>query len=64
MMIVFASSYVQYANICAQITRNSVKEQFRAAALRRDGQSLRFAKWENGKQGTNGTLHLDSLTDF
>lgn len=49
-------SYVQYANICAQVMRSVLKEQHRAAALRRDVQTLKMAKWESGKQGPSSAL--------
>ncbi|KAI8976864.1 mitochondrial ATP synthase epsilon chain-domain-containing protein [Pilobolus umbonatus] len=43
-------SYLQYANICARAVRNSLKDEFRAAALRRNNNGLKFAKWESGVQ--------------
>ncbi|KAF9198364.1 Dolichyl-diphosphooligosaccharide-protein glycosyltransferase subunit dad1 [Haplosporangium sp. Z 27] len=44
-------SYLQYAQIAARAVRNSLKEDARAVAVRRDEQGLKFAKWEAGKQG-------------
>ncbi|KAI9247839.1 mitochondrial ATP synthase epsilon chain-domain-containing protein [Sporodiniella umbellata] len=41
-------TYLQYANICARAVRNSLKDDVRAAALRRDKNGLKFQKWENG----------------
>ncbi|KAG2194484.1 hypothetical protein INT46_009389, partial [Mucor plumbeus] len=43
-------TYLQYANICARAVRNSLKDDVRAVALRRDQNNLKFAKWENGVQ--------------
>ncbi|KAI7899269.1 mitochondrial ATP synthase epsilon chain-domain-containing protein [Cokeromyces recurvatus] len=43
-------TYLQYANICARAVRNSLKDDVRAAALRRNQNNLKFAKWENGAQ--------------
>ncbi|KAG9288366.1 hypothetical protein G9A89_021397 [Geosiphon pyriformis] len=44
-------SYLQYAQICARAVRNSLKEELRVLAQRRDEQGLKFSKWEAGKQG-------------
>lgn len=46
-----ANSYLQYAQICARAVRNSLKEEARVVAVRRDEQGLKVAKWEAGKQG-------------
>ncbi|KAI8975442.1 mitochondrial ATP synthase epsilon chain-domain-containing protein [Mycotypha africana] len=43
-------TYLQYANICARAVRNSLKDEFRAAAARRSQNGLKYAKWENGVQ--------------
>ena len=43
-------SYLQYASICARAVRNSLKDEVRAPALRREANNLKFAKWENGVQ--------------
>ncbi|RHZ68815.1 hypothetical protein Glove_293g7 [Diversispora epigaea] len=44
-------SYLKYTQICARAVRNSLKDDLRLAAQRRDEQGLKFAKWEAGKQG-------------
>ncbi|KAF9359040.1 hypothetical protein BGX26_000291 [Mortierella sp. AD094] len=44
-------TYLQYAQVCARAVRNSLKEEARVVAIRRDEQGLKFAKWEAGKQG-------------
>ncbi|KAF9431265.1 Dolichyl-diphosphooligosaccharide-protein glycosyltransferase subunit dad1 [Podila epigama] len=44
-------SYLQYAQVCARAVRNSLKEEARVVAVRRDEQGLKYAKWEAGKQG-------------
>lgn len=43
-------SYLQYVNICARAVRNSLKDEARTVALKREANRLRFAKWENGVQ--------------
>jgi F-type H+-transporting ATPase subunit epsilon len=43
-------SYLQYANICARAVRNSLKDDVRVVAARRNENGLKFAKWENGVQ--------------
>ncbi|KAI9662183.1 MAG: hypothetical protein M1829_006165 [Trizodia sp. TS-e1964] len=49
-------TYNRYLAIAAQVVRRSLKEQPRLAAEKRGGMDLRFAKWENGKQGENKSL--------
>ncbi|CAO3689627.1 unnamed protein product [Umbelopsis ramanniana] len=44
-------SYLKYAQICARAVRNSLKDDVRIAAQRRDNNGLKVAKWENGKAG-------------
>jgi F-type H+-transporting ATPase subunit epsilon len=44
-------SYLQYVSICSRALRNSLKEEARVIAQRRDENVLKYAKWENGKQG-------------
>ncbi|KAF9319466.1 hypothetical protein BG000_003573 [Podila horticola] len=44
-------TYLQYAQVCARAVRNSLKEEARIVAVRRDEQGLKYAKWEAGKQG-------------
>ena len=41
--------YPRYAEACAQAVRNVLREDLKAAASKRGDNSLRFAKWENGK---------------
>ncbi|KAI8374785.1 mitochondrial ATP synthase epsilon chain-domain-containing protein [Blakeslea trispora] len=43
-------TYLQYASICARAVRNSLKDEVRAPAVRREINNLKFAKWENGVQ--------------
>ncbi|KAI8884514.1 hypothetical protein K501DRAFT_79656 [Backusella circina FSU 941] len=43
-------TYLQYANICARAVRNSLKDDVRTVALRREQNNVRFSKWENGVQ--------------
>ncbi|GBB90505.1 hypothetical protein RclHR1_01750004 [Rhizophagus clarus] len=44
-------TYLKYTQICARAVRNALKEEQRLIAQRRDEQGIKFAKWENGKQG-------------
>ncbi|KAH0292268.1 mitochondrial ATP synthase epsilon chain domain-containing protein [Aureobasidium namibiae CBS 147.97] len=44
-------SYNRYLAVAARVVRRSLKEDKRLAAERRGEMDLRFAKWENGKQG-------------
>ncbi|KAG9629505.1 hypothetical protein KCU86_g9130, partial [Aureobasidium melanogenum] len=42
--------------VAARVVRRSLKEDKRLAAERRGEMDLRFAKWENGKQGESKNL--------
>ncbi|RAL15297.1 ATP synthase subunit epsilon family protein [Aspergillus homomorphus CBS 101889] len=44
-------SYNRYLAVAARAVRRSLKDGPRANAERRGQMDLRFAKWENGKQG-------------
>ncbi|OOF92506.1 hypothetical protein BO94DRAFT_622318 [Aspergillus sclerotioniger CBS 115572] len=44
-------TYNRYLTVAARAVRRSLKDGPRAAAERRGNMDLRFAKWENGKQG-------------
>ncbi|KAH7197127.1 uncharacterized protein FIESC28_08646 [Fusarium coffeatum] len=44
-------TYNRYLGIAARVVRRSLKEDKRIAAERRGEMELRFAKWNNGKQG-------------
>ncbi|RJE27532.1 hypothetical protein PHISCL_00118 [Aspergillus sclerotialis] len=44
-------TYNRYLAVAARTVRRSLKEGPRAQAERRGLVDLRFAKWENGKQG-------------
>ncbi|KAJ5896974.1 ATP synthase subunit epsilon [Penicillium subrubescens] len=44
-------TYNRYLAIAARTVRRSLKDTPRLAAERRGQMDLRFAKWENGKQG-------------
>ncbi|MCJ1232097.1 hypothetical protein MMC14_000046 [Varicellaria rhodocarpa] len=49
-------TYNRYLAVAARVVRRSLKEQPRLQAERRGEMDLRFAKWENGKQGENKNL--------
>ncbi|CAI6328742.1 unnamed protein product [Periconia digitata] len=44
-------SYNRYISVASRVVRRSLKEDKRIAAEKRGESDLRFAKWENGKQG-------------
>ncbi|OJJ50593.1 hypothetical protein ASPZODRAFT_54538 [Penicilliopsis zonata CBS 506.65] len=44
-------TYNRYLAVASRAVRRSLKEGPRLQAERRGQQELRFAKWENGKQG-------------
>ncbi|KAF2006106.1 hypothetical protein P154DRAFT_455760 [Amniculicola lignicola CBS 123094] len=44
-------TYNRYIAVASRVVRRSLKEDKRIAAERRGESELRFAKWENGKQG-------------
>ncbi|KAH7117611.1 F-type H+-transporting ATPase subunit epsilon [Dendryphion nanum] len=44
-------TYNRYVSVASRVVRRSLKEEKRIAAERRGESELRFAKWENGKQG-------------
>lgn len=47
-------SYLRYANICADMMRNVLKEPFKSKALQRQTIYFRSAKWSDGRQNTPG----------
>ncbi|MCJ1230521.1 hypothetical protein MMC12_007195 [Toensbergia leucococca] len=49
-------TYNRYLAVAARVVRRSLKEQPRLQAERRGEMDLRFAKWQNGKQGENKNL--------
>ncbi|KAJ5745260.1 ATPase F1 complex epsilon subunit mitochondrial [Penicillium odoratum] len=49
-------TYNRYLAIAARTVRRSLKDEARLASERRGLMDLRFAKWENGKQGTVRSL--------
>jgi len=50
------ASYLQYSLIAARALRSVLKEEAKAAALRREGTSaVKFSKWEAGKQQAAST---------
>ncbi|KAF2731434.1 mitochondrial ATP synthase epsilon chain domain-containing protein [Polyplosphaeria fusca] len=50
-------TYNRYVSVASRVVRRSLKEDKRIAAERRGESDLRFAKWENGKQGENKNLN-------
>ena len=42
-------SYIQYSNVAARVTRQALKEAFKADAAKRDIAGIKFQKWEAGK---------------
>ncbi|PSR82328.1 mitochondrial ATP synthase epsilon chain-domain-containing protein [Coniella lustricola] len=49
-------SYNRYLAVASRVVRRSLKDDKRLLAERRGEMELRFAKWENGKQGENKNL--------
>ncbi|KAI9803535.1 MAG: hypothetical protein M1825_001878 [Sarcosagium campestre] len=49
-------TYNRYLAVAARVVRRSLKEQPRLQAERRGEMDLKFAKWENGKQGENKSV--------
>nr|POF11457.1 protein stunted [Quercus suber] len=49
-------TYNRYLAIASRVVRRSLKDDKRIAAERRGEMELRFAKWENGKQGENKSV--------
>ncbi|KAJ5786216.1 ATPase F1 complex epsilon subunit mitochondrial [Penicillium pulvis] len=49
-------TYNRYLAIAARTVRRSLKDEPRLAAERRGLMDIRFAKWENGKQGNVRSL--------
>ncbi|KAJ9604517.1 hypothetical protein H2200_010630 [Cladophialophora chaetospira] len=59
-------TYNRYLAIAARVVRRSLKEGPRLQAERRGEMDLRFAKWQNGKQGENknlGTANADAMAE-
>ncbi|CCX30814.1 mitochondrial ATP synthase epsilon chain-domain-containing protein [Pyronema domesticum] len=50
-------SYNKYLSIAARVIRKSLKEEARLKAEKRGPLELKFAKWENGKQGEAQNLY-------
>ncbi|KUI57999.1 Putative ATP synthase subunit epsilon, mitochondrial [Cytospora mali] len=44
-------TYNRYLSVAGRVVRRSLKDDKRLAAERRGVMELRFAKWNNGKQG-------------
>ncbi|KUJ08474.1 uncharacterized protein LY89DRAFT_658811 [Mollisia scopiformis] len=44
-------TYNKYLSVAARVVRRSLKDDKRLAAERRGEMELKFAKWNNGKQG-------------
>ncbi|KAG9231004.1 mitochondrial ATP synthase epsilon chain domain-containing protein [Amylocarpus encephaloides] len=49
-------TYNKYLSVAARVVRRSLKDDKRLAAERRGEMELRFAKWNNGKQGDMKSL--------
>ncbi|XP_026277343.1 protein stunted isoform X1 [Frankliniella occidentalis] len=42
-------NYVRYSNIAANLVRQALKPELRAAAAKRDDSSVRLTPWKDGK---------------
>ncbi|KAK3049494.1 hypothetical protein LTR09_009161 [Extremus antarcticus] len=49
-------TYNRYLAVSARVVRRSLKEDQRVKAERRGEMELKFARWENGKQGEHKNL--------
>ncbi|KAL2351246.1 F-type H+-transporting ATPase subunit epsilon [Cryomyces antarcticus] len=49
-------TYNRYLAVAARVVRRSLKDDKRLQAERRGEMDLRFAKWQNGKQGEKKSL--------
>ncbi|EHY54836.1 hypothetical protein HRR83_009519 [Exophiala dermatitidis] len=59
-------TYNRYLAIAARVVRRSLKEGPRLQAERRGEMDLRFAKWQNGKQGdvkSLGEANADAMAE-
>ncbi|PGH31470.1 F-type H+-transporting ATPase subunit epsilon [[Emmonsia] crescens] len=56
-------TYNRYLAIAARTVRRSLKEEPRLQAERRDQMDLKFAKWQNGKQGEVKNLAVAQAAD-
>ncbi|XP_026277344.1 protein stunted isoform X2 [Frankliniella occidentalis] len=45
-------NYVRYSNIAANLVRQALKPELRAAAAKRDDSSVRLTPWKDGKPNT------------
>ncbi|KAF2810888.1 mitochondrial ATP synthase epsilon chain domain-containing protein [Mytilinidion resinicola] len=57
-------TYNRFLAVASRTVRRSLKEDMRVAAERRGEMDLRFAKWENGKQGENKNLGEANAASF
>ncbi|KAK0508269.1 hypothetical protein JMJ35_009353 [Cladonia borealis] len=57
-------TYNRYLAVAARVVRRSLKEGPRLQAERRGEMELRFAKWENGKQGENKSLAQENASSM
>lgn len=55
-LLIGAARYLQYIEMCSRVVRHSLKEPHRALAIKRGEQGLKFAKWNEGKQGVVGNI--------
>ncbi|RUS23846.1 hypothetical protein BC938DRAFT_474528 [Jimgerdemannia flammicorona] len=59
----YTAKLVIIRHACARAVRNSLKEDLRVVAQRRDQNFLKYAKWENGKQGEVFRVRTTNLLD-
>lgn len=51
-------SYLTYLDVCARVLRATLKDEFRASAIKRAETGLKAAVWKEGKQGEYSIIHL------
>ena len=54
-------SYLHYLDLCSRIVRASLKSEFKAAAMKRAEQGLKFSKWSEGKQSELSILIIVTI---
>lgn len=52
-------SYLKYANLCAKMVRNSLKEPYKTKAIsERESFNFNFYEWKNGKVSRPSNIYI------
>ncbi|KAJ2720456.1 hypothetical protein GGI07_004602 [Coemansia sp. Benny D115] len=49
-------NYLQYSNIAARALRRVAKPELKAEIAKREGNSIKFAKWDSGKASASAAI--------